>query len=57
MCKTIALPIKLISLIFSGFELELHFYQKCALPIKLKNLKVSDYYDLNITISLPKRDA
>ena len=31
-------PLGQFSLILPRFELEYHFYQKCVLPIKLKNL-------------------
>ncbi len=31
-------PLGQLSLIPPRFELEYHFYQKCVLPIKLKNL-------------------
>jgi hypothetical protein len=34
-------PLGQFSLILSRLELEYHSYQKCALPVKLKNLKTN----------------
>ena len=43
-------------LILPRIELEFHFYQKCTLPIKLKNLLKYKYFTLLLASPWPKNE-